>query len=133
MTTNIGTYTASLNRIVGLAFGAIYVLIGLVGFAITTDTGFMATTGPELILFELNPLHNIVHLAVGAALAGAAMKGTAVSSAVNMTVGGVYGVVAVAGFALVGTELNLIALNHADNFLHLASAAVLLGAGLTRK
>lgn len=125
--------TVSPNRIVGAVFGAVYLLVGLVGFAITAGTGFMATSGPKLIFFELNPLHNIVHLGVGLLLGIAAYKGVKTATAANLLVGGVYLAVGILGLFLVGTELNLIALNHADNGLHFASAAVLLAAGLSRR
>ena len=42
----------------------------------------------------------------------------------------VYLLVGILGLFLLGSELNIIALNGADNVLHFASALVLLGAGL---
>src|SRR3712207_8517045 len=39
------------------------------------SAGFAASQGPKLILFEINPLHNIVHLAIGGALLAAARAG----------------------------------------------------------
>lgn len=122
----------SVNQRLGYTFGAIYVLVGLVGFAATADIGFAQSDGALLLgLFEVNPLHNVVHLAVGAGLAAAAASGATVSRAVNLAVGSVYLLVGVAGVALVGgSSLNLLALNHADNALHFASSAVLLGVGI---
>ncbi|MGH3860886.1 DUF4383 domain-containing protein [Actinokineospora sp.] len=73
MSTRADTRTGSPNRVVGYAFGAVYLLIGLVGFALTAGTGFAATSGPHLLFFEINPLHNLVHLAIGALLVGAAV------------------------------------------------------------
>jgi hypothetical protein len=133
MSSSVEARTMSPNRIVGAAFGAIYLLVGAVGFAITAGTGFAATEGKVLLFFELNPLHNLVHLAVGAVLVLAAYKGAKLAAAANAAVGAVYGLVGIAGFFAIGTEANLIALNQADNWLHLASAAVLIGAGLTRR
>jgi hypothetical protein len=121
------------NQLLGLLFGAVYLLVGLVGFAITSGIGFAATQGHNLIFFEVNPLHNIVHLGVGAALALAGWRGPGLAKAVNTLVGGVYLLVGVVGLFLIDSAANILALNHPDNVLHLASAAVLLGIGLTRR
>ncbi|GDY32193.1 DUF4383 domain-containing protein [Gandjariella thermophila] len=120
------------NRLVGGVFGAVYVLVGAVGFAITRGADLAATSGPQLIIFELNPLHNVVHVLVGGLLAGAALGAARASRVVNTLVGAVYLVVGVAGFFVAGSHLNILAVNQPDNLLHLASAALLLGVGLTR-
>lgn len=133
MNSSVDARTMSPNRVVGAVFGVVYVLVGLVGFAITTDTGFAATQGQELIFFELNPLHNIVHVAVGALLAAAAYKGAKIASGANLLVGAVYLLVGVLGLFLLDSQANLLALNHPDNALHLASAVILIGVGLTRR
>ncbi|MFP5224335.1 MAG: DUF4383 domain-containing protein [Actinomycetota bacterium] len=112
-----------------MLFGIIYIAVGAIGFAVTSGVGFAATSGKDLIIFEVNPLHNIVHLAVGLALVLAARAGAQAAKGMNAVVGGVYLIVGVLGFALVGTDANLIALNQPDNLLHLASAAVLLFLG----
>lgn len=126
-------HTRSANRLLGFAFGAVYLLVGLVGFAITSGVGFAHNHGKDLIIFELNPLHNIVHVAIGLLLGFAAYKGTAAASAANTLVGGVYLLVGVVGLFLTDSAANIIAVNHPDNALHLASALVLLGVGLTKK
>jgi hypothetical protein len=106
-------------------FGAVYLLIGLVGFALTGFEGFAAPDGHVLILFEVNPLHNIVHVLIGASLLAAASAGEMASRRVAGLIAAVYAVVGLVGFALVGnSSLNILALNHPDNFLHLATAAV---------
>ena len=57
------------NRLLGTIFGAVYLLVGLLGFAVTGGIGFLATKGGLLLgIFEVNPLHNIAHLLIGAAL-----------------------------------------------------------------
>jgi len=58
----------SINRTFGYVFGGTYVLVGLVGFAVTGGIGFAASQGKNLIFFGVNPLHNLVHIAVGALL-----------------------------------------------------------------
>lgn len=119
------------NRLLGTIFGAVYLLIGLLGFAVTGGIGFLATKGGLLLgIFEVNPLHNIVHLLIGAALLIAGLSSVAAAKGVNTTVGAVYLLLGIVGFFLVGTDLNILALNTADHFLHLGSAIVLLGVGL---
>ncbi|GLJ60008.1 MULTISPECIES: DUF4383 domain-containing protein [Microbacterium] len=121
----------SVNRIVATVFGAVYVLVGLLGFAVTGGVGFLATEGGLLLgIFQVNPLHNIAHLAIGAALVAAGMAGVRAARAVNATVGAAYLLLGIAGFFLAGTALNILALNTADHVLHLASALVLLAVGL---
>lgn len=115
----------------GTIFGAVYLLVGLLGFAVTGGVGFLATKGGLLLgIFEVNPLHNIAHLLIGAALLIAALSSVSAAKGVNTTVGAVYLLLGIVGFFLVGTDLNILALNTPDHFLHLASAIVLLGVGL---
>ncbi|MFC4616056.1 DUF4383 domain-containing protein [Cellulomonas sp. H30R-01] len=118
------------NRIVGTVFGAVYLLVGVAGFFVTSGVGFASTEGEPLILFEVNPLHNIVHLLIGAVLFFAARSSVAASRAANTGVGAVYLLVGVLGLFLVGSGANILALNGADNVLHFASAVLLLGVGL---
>lgn len=121
--------SGSPNRLLATVFGAVYVLVGLLGFALTGFSGFAETEGETLIVFDVNPLHNIVHLAIGGLLL-AASRTVASAKAANTTVGAVYLLVGILGLFLLGSELNIIALNGADNVLHFASALVLLGVGL---
>jgi hypothetical protein len=119
------------NRLVATIFGAVYLLVGLLGFAVTGGVGFVATKGGLLLgIFEVNPLHNIAHLLIGAALLIAGLTRVAAAKAVNTTVGAVYLLLGIIGFFLVGTGANILALNTPDHFLHLLSAIVLLGTGL---
>ncbi|WP_314148993.1 DUF4383 domain-containing protein [uncultured Leifsonia sp.] len=119
------------NRLVATIFGAVYLLVGLLGFAFTGGVGFVATKGGLILgIFEVNPLHNIAHLLIGAALLIAGLTRVAAAKAVNTTVGAVYLLLGIVGFFLVGTGANILALNAPDHFLHLVSAIVLLGVGL---
>ncbi len=123
--------SSSPNRIVATIFGAVYLLVGLLGFAVTGGVGFIATEGELLLgIFEVNPLHNIAHLLIGAALLVAGLANVRAAKGVNITVGAVYLLLGIVGFFLVGTAANILALNVPDHFLHLASAVVLLGVGL---
>lgn len=119
------------NRLVATIFGAVYLLVGLLGFAVTGGVGFIATQGGLLLgIFAVNPLHNVAHLLIGAALLIAGLASARAAKGVNVTIGAVYLLLGVVGFFLVGTMLNILALNTFDHFLHLASALVLLGVGL---
>ena len=122
---------SSPNRLVATVFGAVYVLVGLLGFAVTGGVGFIATDGGLLLgIFAVNPLHNVAHLLIGAALLVAGIAGARAAKAVNVTVGAAYLLLGIVGFFLVGTAANILALNVPDHFLHLASAVVLLATGL---
>ncbi|GAA1972659.1 DUF4383 domain-containing protein [Microbacterium pumilum] len=122
---------SSPNRLVATIFGAVYLVVGALGFAVTGVTGFFATEGGLLLgIFEVNPAHNIAHLLIGAALLAAGLISTVAAQTVNIIVGAAYLLLGIVGFFLVGTSLNILALNTFDHFLHLASAIVLLGVGL---
>ncbi len=120
------------NRLIATIFGAVYLLVGILGFFVTAGVGFFATEGQNLIIFAVNPLHNIIHLAIGAALLIAGLTSIPSAKGVNTTVGAVYLLVGIVGLFLLGSSLNIIALNGADNVLHLASAVLLLGVGLSQ-
>ncbi|MEW1808985.1 DUF4383 domain-containing protein [Pseudarthrobacter sp. NPDC080039] len=122
----------SANKLLATVFGAVYLLVGLAGFAVTSGVGFFATKGPDLIIFAVNPLHNIIHLAIGAALLLAGLKSVPAARSVNTAVGAVYLLVGILGLFLLDSAANIIALNGADNVLHLASAILLLGVGLSQ-
>ncbi len=122
---------SSPNRLVATIFGAVYILVGLLGFAVTGGVGFLATEGGLLLgIFMVNPLHNVAHLLIGAALLIAGLVSARAAKTVNIVVGATYLLLGIVGFFLVGTALNILALNTFDHFLHLASAIVLLGVGL---
>ena len=124
--------TASPNRLLAAVFGGVYLLVGLVGFAVTGGVGFADTEGNPLIVFEVNPLHNIVHLLIGAGLLFAALRGPGLAKGANTLVGAVYLLVGLLGLFLVGSSANILALNGADNVLHFATAILLLGVGLSQ-
>ncbi|WP_243074374.1 DUF4383 domain-containing protein [Microbacterium sp. SS28] len=122
---------SSPNRLVATIFGAVYLLVGTLGFTATVGIPLVATDGGLLLgIFEVNPLHNIAHLLIGGALLASGLVSVRAAKAVNSVVGAAYLLLGIAGFFLVGTALNVLALNTPDHFLHLASAIVLLGVGL---
>jgi uncharacterized protein DUF4383 len=57
------------GELVTAVLGAVYLVVGVAGFFVTGGVGVADTEGSKLLgLFEVNPLHNVVHLAIGAAL-----------------------------------------------------------------
>lgn len=116
------------NRLIGVVFGAVYLLVGLLGFTATAGVGFIATDGGLLLgIFEVNPLHNVAHLLIGGALLIAGLTTPAAAKAVNGIVGAAYLLLGIAGFFIADTAANVLALNTADHVLHLGSALILLG------
>jgi hypothetical protein len=122
--------TSSVNRTVGYVLGIVFLLVGILGWFVSGGHGFAGRDGGSLLGFEVNPLHNIVHLLVGVVLILGARGGVAAARAANTAVGGVYLLVGIIGLFILDSSANILALNSADNVLHLVSALVLLGAGL---
>jgi len=119
------------NRIVATVFGAVYILVGLLGFTATSGVGFVSTDGGLLLgIFEVNPLHNVAHLLIGAALLIGGLSNVRAAKGVNIVVGAAYLLLGIVGFFIADTAANVLALNTNDHFLHLASALVLLGVGI---
>lgn len=116
MSTAVSTKTP--GQIFGLAFGAVYVLVGILGF--------VAAGGGDgtLLAFDVNPLHNIAHLAVGGLLLYGS-RSVEMAKTINLVVGAVYLLLAILGFAGIVVE-DLINANAADHVLHLATALLAL-------
>lgn len=122
--------TRTLNQTVAASLGAVYVLVGLLGFAITGDVNFAGDHGAHLLgIFEVNPLHNVVHLGVGVALLTASSRPRA-AAGTNAVIGAVYLLVGALGPLVSGSAADLLALNAADHLLHLGSATALLVVGV---
>jgi glucose uptake protein GlcU len=117
----------TINMTVAAVFGAIYTLVGLAGFFVS-DT-FAEQDDNTLLGFEVNHLHNIVHLLIGVALLAASRRHAAARSA-NLTIGAVYLVLGVLGPFIQDTAVDVIALNGADHVLHVLSGLVLLAVAL---
>ena len=122
--------TQSPNRLVATIFGAVYLLVGVLGLFVAGGNVIGEEGGLLLGVFQVNHLHNIALLLIVAALLNAGLRSTPPAKATNTTVGAVYLLLGIVGFFIVDTALNILALNTADHFLHLASAIVLLGTGL---
>ncbi len=106
-----------------LAFGVVYIAVGLVGFAITGFDDFASESGKELLVFAINPLHNIAHIGVGALLLAGSRTHDAAKT-VNLLVGIVYALLGVLGLAGGVVVEDLLNNNTSDTFLHLGTAAL---------
>ena len=109
--------------------GLALLLAGVLGFVV--DAGFDTGSniqGDKLLLFEVNGIHNLVHIASGLVLLAASPRwGSA--KAVAIAFGLVYGLVTIIGLIDGETVLGLIPVNGADNVLHIALSALGLIAG----
>ena len=127
---NTGTAgSKTVPEILSLAFGAVYLLVGIVGFFITGFDNFFGHTDETLLIFDINPAHNVVHILIGVAglvlgrtLAGARTYGWL------LAVG--YGAAFIYGLLAVGEEWDFLNINGADNGLHLVTALVGLAIAL---
>ena len=111
-------------QLLSMVVGAVYTLVGIAGFFVTGFDDFFAhDTGETLLGFEINGMHNVVHILIGVAglvlsrsLAGARTYGWL------LAVG--YGAVFVYGLIAINKEWDFLSLNWADNILHLLTAVV---------
>ena len=108
-----------------LLFGAVYVAVGIAGFAVTGFHDFAGMHHDTLLIFSVNPAHNVIHLALGLAWLAAAPHHRAAKT-VNLVVGVVLGLVTVLGLAGGMGMLGMSGLADPDNFLHLATATLAL-------
>jgi Domain of unknown function (DUF4383) len=121
-TTARGRWTAPQS--LALVVGIVYTLIGVVGFFVTGFDDFAGHEGDSLLGFEVNPLHNVVHLLIGVlGLVLSRRLSTARAFGWLLFIG--YGAVFVYGLIIdKNSDANFLALNGADDVLHVVSAAV---------
>lgn len=114
-----------LKSVAGI-FGTIMLLVGILGF-IPAFTEPIAGSDHELLLgiFEVNAVHNIIHIATGI-LAIAAASATNYARRYFQVFGVVYGLVLLIGLIQGDTVLELFPVNAADHVLHAAITALAL-------
>jgi len=100
--------------------GAAFLIIALLGFM----------DGRQVFIFHVNTTHNVVHLLSGALALWVGFTSERASRMFSAVFGAGYGLVALLGFAGVERIIDLLRLNAADNWLHLAIAAVFLVAAI---
>jgi hypothetical protein len=108
-----------------IAFGIVFLLIGVLGFVPAAAPNHML-----LGIFHINAAHNIVHILSGAVALACGVLGSRAARTYFRVFGVVYGLVAVLGLIQgEGELLGLIANNTADVWLHFAIAAASLALG----
>jgi hypothetical protein len=113
-----------------LLAGLALLLAGVLGFFSDSsfDTGD-AVQGDRFIGFEVNAIHNLIHVASGLLLLAASPRRPS-ARVVALGFGLVYGLVAIIGLIDGEDVLGLIPINGADNILHVALAALGVITGL---
>ena len=109
-----------------IIFGTTFILVGLLGF---TPNPLVSTNG----IFEVNAMHNLVHLLTGAAFlfGGLILEGKEDITLKAVTTA--YFGVALLGFLTSGsTLLGVVHINEADRWLHFGLAIGMLVATLGR-
>ncbi len=118
-------------QVYSLVFGATLLIAGIAGFFVNADFDAGSNVqGDDLILFEVNAWHNVVHIASG--LLGLALAGSrAGARTFALGFGAVYMLVAIWGL-IAGDNIlfGLAPVNPADNVLHIAIAAAGILAGV---
>lgn len=114
---------SSLTKTVTWLLGLVFVAIGLLGFV----------NDPLLGLFEVDTVHNVVHLLSGIVAIIAVSSGESYARLYLIVFGIVYALVTVLGFVKGGDILGLFTVNQADNYLHAAIALVCLTVGFGGK
>jgi hypothetical protein len=103
--------------------GAVFIVLGLLGFV----------NDPILGIFDVDTMHNIVHLASGILALIFASQGESQARMFALVLGIVYALVTVLGFMTgEGKILGLVSVNGADNYLHLLLTVVFLFVGLKK-
>jgi hypothetical protein len=111
-------------QVFALVFGVVYLAVGIFGFAVTGFDEFAGQTfDDELLIFAVNPLHNIVHLLLGAVWIAASRTHVA-AKGVNLLLGIVLLLVFILGMVGALKWLAIEGAGSADNYLHLATAAL---------
>jgi hypothetical protein len=114
------------GQLFALVFGVVYLAVGLLGFAVTGVDDFFSTKFDEvLIVFPLNPAHNVVHILIGALWLGGS-RTVAGAKAVNTLIGAAYLLVFVLGLVGLLKWLAIESGFNADQVLHLLSGALSL-------
>jgi hypothetical protein len=109
-------------------FAIVLTLIGILGFVpgITSE-------GHLLGIFEVDTIHNIIHLVSGLVFLFAILKSTEAAKTVFKVFGIVYGLVAIVGLVQGDSVLGLFAVNAADHGLHIVIAALSLWVGFKKE
>jgi hypothetical protein len=132
-----GGATSTPVQTAALTVGAVFLLVGILGFipGVTTNYDALGVAGPHsdaklLGLFEVSILHNIVHLLFG--VAGIALARNRDWARLYLLGGGaIYLVLWLYGVVVdLNSAANFVPVNTADNWLHLLLGVGMIGAGV---
>jgi len=118
-------------QIYALVFGITLLVAGIAGFFADSSFGDLGSDvqGDDLIVFEVNGWHNLVHIASG--LLGLALAGSRPGArAYALGFGTVYLLVTIWGLIDGNDIAGLLPINAADNILHIAISVAGILAGL---
>jgi hypothetical protein len=110
-------------KTVVMVLGLVFVVVGVLGFFMDPVLGF-----------EVDMVHNVVHLLSGIIALAMASMGEASAKTYGKVFGLIYALVTILGFVS-GTDgklLGIMEYNGADNILHLVLAVVLLYVGFSK-
>ncbi len=119
------------SQTLALLIGAVYLLVGILGFFVTGFDGFTEHDHSQTLLgFAVNPLHNIVHLLIGG-LGLALWRTDSGARTYGWILAIGYGATSVYGLVVANNpEANILNINGADNGLHIASTLAGLAVAL---
>lgn len=109
------------NKVLGF-LGVVFLIVGVWGFF----------QNPILGYFEVDMVHNVVHLVTGLLALYFAGKSPEAAGNFALIFGVVYALVAVLGFTMGSPVLGFLAVNGADNYLHAAFAVVFIIVGMMK-
>lgn len=115
----------SRGRQVAVVAGLFYTVFGIVGFAVSGFDGFARTSGDLLVIIEVNPLQNLIHLILGWVLINAGSAGEVESRRAVYVALLVLLALGLAGPTVFEPRpaLNVLSVNRASTVIHLATAA----------
>jgi Domain of unknown function (DUF4383) len=113
-----------------LVAGLVLLLVGVLGFISDAHFGAATDGRGEFLGFDVNGWHNVVHIVSGLFLL--AVRGEAARARAGALAFGVfYAGVAVSGFITGDSVLGIVAIDQADNWLHVGLAALAILSALT--
>lgn len=102
--------------------GGLLTAIGVLGLAITGIAEPLAPMGQHLLVLEVNPAQNLLHLVLGLAMVVGGVGSPRVARISAAAAAAGLGMLGLVGLALVGPTGNPLALNGWGNLLHLGLA-----------
>lgn len=114
----------SLVKMLTWILGIVLLLIGILGFILPS---------PLFGLFEVDMVHNIVHILSGVVAIIAVSTSESYARLFLIVFGIIYGVVTILGFTMGGDILGLFHANTADNYLHAGISLACLAVGFGSK